>query len=204
MDVRIVGCRCPEFDGKRLGTLGINMDIRPYSAVKRRRKSSIRSDLRVHVSKIYDPLDRNNYQLYISYDIMNTGKTPALDLTTVARMGWSSEEQLREWHPNPPTSRGVLGPQQKVQQKRTIPVVFSDTHVRSNIDAGTTIWARGVVEYRDVFGQAWRHAFMWHLKDPNCLLNSEDPIEDSPSSYRDYSMTVHYELNTLEKIDRHM
>lgn len=45
---------------------------------------------------------------------------------------------------------------------------------------------------------------MWHLKDPNCLLNSEDPIEDSPSSYRDYSMTVHYELNTLEKIDRHM
>lgn len=153
-----------------------------------------------NVSKIYDPADRSRYQLVISFEAINCGDTPALDLTTVSRMGWSTEEKINEWAPSTPTSRGVIGPGQLVTQSNRLNTVFFDTAVQSNIDQGTTIWARGVVEYQDVFGQRWRHSFKWFLKDPDNLLNINDPVAERDDKFRDFGMTVHNDSNCLEKV----
>lgn len=154
------------------------------------------------VSKIYNPEDNSRYQIYISFDIHNTGHTPALDVVTVSRLGWSDEATMLDWSPiAPPTSRGVLGPQQKVQQSRTIPEDYTDPIVLSNVSQGTTVWARGVVRYQDVFGQSWQHSFMWHLKDPERLLSKDGTSEKDGVAYKDFSMTVHAEENELKKLE---
>lgn len=152
------------------------------------------------VSKIWVSDDDSHYQLEIEVEFLNSGSTPAFDVTILGRPGWNTLENMQSWEPNStPTSRGVLGPGQSWHQNRRIELNFSDETVQFNIDMNATVWTRGVVQYRDVYDHWWEHCFMYKLKDPTVLLNSRISRPEG-KTYLDIGLTVHDEMNSLRRI----
>ena len=152
------------------------------------------------VAKIWDAEDPSFYQLDVGFEVRNSGSTPAFDMTIVSRLGWNTLDKMLDWAPNSsPTSRGILGPGQLIHQSRPLPVNFQDWSVADNIENGATVWARGVVRYRDIYDQWWEHTFMWKVKDPEKLLNSRVAQPDD-KKFLEFGLTVYETLNDLRKI----
>jgi len=154
------------------------------------------------VSKIWDRKDPNFYQLAIEFEVNNCGNTPALDVTILSRMGWSTSNEILKWNPqSEPTSRGLIGPGQAMQQSRRFELNFEDWAIEDKIQNQATVWVRGIVRYRDIYNQWWEHSFAWLLRKPDTLLNSR-VSKPKDKEYLEYGMSIHETLNDLKRIPK--
>ena len=152
------------------------------------------------VVKIWNEEDPEYYQLQVEFEVRNSGSTPAFDMTIVSSLGWNPIDRMLDWSPNsPPSSRSTIGPGQHVGQSVKIQANYQDWTVEDNIKNGATIWARGVVRYRDIYDQWWEYTFMWKLKSPERILNAQTPKSED-EKFIEFGLTVHESLNNLKKI----
>lgn len=152
------------------------------------------------VTRIVAP-NATDFQIHCAFDIANRGQTPAFDVTIIGIFGWFTEEEATLWTPrSAPTSRGVIGPgTTRTTNKRleNLPLAdmnFTSINVAVRKRKGETIWARGIIQYRDAHDDWWEHSFWFQLKDPMRLC------DEGVGKTVDFAMTTYGEGNDLRKI----
>ena len=145
------------------------------------------------------------FSIAIQFDLKNFGSTPALNVTTVSRIGLLSEKEVSERGPvKDPTSRGTIGNGDAVQVRGMVGGDWEDILFDEEVSIGKKLWVRGYAEYSDIFGQKWRQSFWWVSPQPEYITGitpDEANLRMLDFNYVALPMVAHIEGNDLKKIE---
>jgi len=142
------------------------------------------------------PKTGNHYQIHCSLDLKNSGQTPAFDVTLIGVFGWFTEDVIKQWEPSgQPSSKGVFAPGAINTTNKRFEENFTDIDIGAKNLAKKTIWARGIIRYRDFADQWWEHGFWYRFKDPLRLC------DEGVGKTVDFPMTPHISGNYLKMIE---
>ena len=137
------------------------------------------------------------FQIHVSVEIANSGQTPAFDVAVSATIGWFELKEVDDWQPKAPlVGRGVIGPGKSRSINQHIEVNYSNEDIARHADLERTLYARGVVQYRDFEDQWWEHTFYHRLKEPMRIAN------EGVGKKVDFAMTPLTSYNGLRKIGK--
>lgn len=152
------------------------------------------------VRKVPSGFMDGRYTFHVSFEMKNSGKTPALDVTFYSRVGLLSREEIKSSNPIDPTSRGVQAPGQVASVGVVLPFAYSDEDIRERMGEGRTIRVRGRLKYKDVYGQSWLHSFEFRMANLSHVLSENDAVCGGDPSFVEYPLTVGDDFNSIERV----
>lgn len=122
--------------------------------------------------RVVDPDNPGRFFVYAHLSFRNKGQTPAFDCTTRARVQVASRANFLDVPlPPEPTSRSITGPDVEATINTHLTPSLSVDDVIAAHQSGQTLWIRGIIGYRDIYGVEWQAHFCQRADSFGALIN---------------------------------